>query len=368
MVVDTPPSSLHPSPAPRRRTVRDVRRQVAANRALVLLVVATLVVGVLVAAVPTRVPLNVLTVPMIVSTLVLRPRQLAGFITFALVVLYLATTQQPEFSPRLWASVATYTVIGLVVLVISLRRVRLGLGGAEGEAMLLDLRERIQAQGRLPRLPEGWSADAVVRTADGTAFSGDFFCFSDPEATGSLEAVLVDVSGKGVRAGTRSLQLSSALSGLVGAVTPDRLVPAANEFLLRQQWTEGFATAVHVSVDLATGATTVHTAGHPPALVVRSCGEVQRVDLSGPLLGVVPDAAYPPATFTLQPGDAVVVYTDGVVEDAGTDLDDGIARLSALLLAHRADGTDGLAQRVLDDLGPIADDCALFVLRRATAP
>lgn len=365
MVVDTPPSSLHLSPAPRRRTVRDVRRQLVAHRALVLLVAATLVVGVLVAAVPDRVPLNVLTVPMILSTLVLRPRQLAGYITFALVVLYLATTQQPEFSPRLWASVATYTVIGLVVLVISLRRVRLGLGGAEGEAMLLDLRERIQAQGRLPRLPEGWSADAVVRTADGTAFSGDFFCFSHAETTASFDAVLVDVSGKGVRAGTRSLQLSSALSGLVGAVTPDRLVPAANEFLLRQEWTEGFATAVHASVDLATGAATVHTAGHPPALVVRSCGEVQRVDLSGPLLGVVPDAAYPPATFTLEPGDAVVVYTDGVVEDAGTDLDDGIARLSALLLAHREDGTDGLAQRVLDDLGPIADDCALFVLRRA---
>lgn len=368
MVVDTPPSSLVPPPAPRRRTVRDLKRQLAANRALVLLVVATVLVGVLVAAAPTQVPLNVLTVPMIVSTLVLRPRQLARFTSFALLVLFLATTQQPEFTPRLWASVATYTVIGLVVLVISLRRVRLGLGGAEGEAMLLDLRERIQAQGRLPRLPDGWSADAVVRTAEGTGFSGDFFCFDRSETTGTLEAVLVDVSGKGVRAGTRSLQLSSAFNGLVGAVSSDRLVPAANQFLLRQQWTEGFATAVHVSVDLTTGAATVYTAGHPPALVVRSCGEVQRVDLSGPLLGVVPDAAYPPVTFELQPGDAIVAYTDGVVEDAGTDLDDGIARLSALLLAHRGDGAEGLAQRVLDDLGPIADDCALFVLRRSTAP
>ena len=85
-------------------------RQLAANRALTLLVVATVVVGVLIAAAPTRVPLNVLTVPMILSALVLRPRQLARFISFAMVVLFLATTQQPEFTPRLWASVATYTV------------------------------------------------------------------------------------------------------------------------------------------------------------------------------------------------------------------------------------------------------------------
>ncbi|HEY1133572.1 MAG TPA: PP2C family protein-serine/threonine phosphatase [Nocardioides sp.] len=344
--------------------MRDARRYLVANRALVFLVVATSVLGVLIAVNPTRFPLNTLTVPMVLSTLFLRPRQLAGFITFAMAVLFLATTQQPTFSPRLWASVATYTVIGMVVLVISLRRVQLGLGGAEGESMLFDLRERLQSQGRLPDLPDGWSADALIRTADGTAFSGDFFCFSEPTADGRLDVVLVDVSGKGVRAGTRSLQLSSALNGLVGAVPTAQLVPATNEFLLRQEWNESFATAVHVSTDLRSGDTAVHTAGHPPALVIRSCGEVQRVDLSGPLLGVVPGAEYPPATFGLESGDALVVYTDGLVEDADTDIDTGIARLSGLLLRHRAAGIEGLAERVVGDLGPVADDCALLVLRR----
>ncbi|MDF9716339.1 serine/threonine-protein phosphatase [Nocardioides sp. ChNu-153] len=341
-----------------------MRRSAVAHRALGALVVTTTVVGCLVALWPDTVPLNTLTVPMVASTLFLRPRQLAGYIVFAMVVLGLALTQQTAFTPKLWASVAVYTTIGLLVLVTSLRRVRLGLGGAEGEAMLVDLRDRIQAQGRLPELPEGWAADRVVRTADGTAFSGDFFCFSETACGGRLDAVLVDVSGKGVKAGTRALQLSSALNGLVAAVPPAELVPAANEFLLRQGWNEGFATAVHLSVDLRSGDVEAYTAGHPPALVIRRCGEVQRVELSGPLLGVVPGADYPPARLRLDVGDAVVLYTDGLVEDGGTDIDDGIALLSEHLLRHAPAGLAGLGHRVLADLGPGADDCALLVLRR----
>ncbi|MFW6776148.1 PP2C family protein-serine/threonine phosphatase [Nocardioides sp. CPCC 205120] len=344
--------------------LRDARRYLVAHRALVALVVSTVVVGCLIALWPDNFPLNILTVPMVASTLFLRPRHLAGYIVFAMAVMGLALTQQSSYTPRLWASVAVYTTIGLLVLVTSLRRVRLGLGGAEGEAMLLDLRDRIQAQGRLPELPEGWAADRMVRTADGTAFSGDFFCFSATDAGDRLDVVLVDVSGKGVKAGTRALQLSSALNGLVAAVPPAELVPAANEFLLRQGWTEGFATAVHLSVDLRTGDVEVFTAGHPPALVIRRCGEVQRVDLSGPLLGVVPGADYPPARLHLDVDDAVVLYTDGLVEDGGTDIDDGIALLSEHLLRHAPAGLVGLGDRVVADLGPGADDCALLVLRR----
>jgi len=71
--------------------------------------------------------------------------------------------------------------------------------------------------------------------------------------------VLVDVSGKGVQAGTRSLLLSGALGGLLGEQEPNRFLTAANNYLLRQNWDEGFATAVHVSIDLATGDYTIGT-------------------------------------------------------------------------------------------------------------
>lgn len=358
-------ASRRPARAEVRRPQRDLRRRVRDNRALLVLVVATLVSALLVSVWSQQVPINTLTVPMVVSTLLLRPRQLAGYILFALVVLALAVTQQEEFTPRIWASVATYTTIGLLILGISLRRSRLGVGGAEGEAMLVDLRDRLQTQSTAPAMPAGWEVDARVRAADGTPFSGDFFCFSPCTEAGRLDVVLVDVSGKGVRAGTRSLHLSGAMSGLLGAVPPARLLPAVNEFLIRQNWQEGFATAIHLSVDLRTGRYDVFVAGHPPALVVDGRGGVRRVADGGPLLGLVGGAEYPASTGELLPGDSVVLYTDGLVEVPGLDIDEGIDHLAAVVSAQLAVRTSRAATRIVDATGTPGDDRAALVLHRA---
>lgn len=361
------------APVARRRPSRDLRRALGDRRALVLLVAATLALGLGTVVWPDRVPLNTLTVPMVVSTLLLRPRELAGYATYALGVLALAVTEQvltqPDlFTPRIWASVGTYTLIGLLVLVISLRRARLGVAGAEGEAMLVDLRDRLQAQGRPPVLPAGWEVDVRVRAADGTPFSGDFVCFASgcpAERRERLDAVLVDVSGKGARAGSRSLQLSGALSGLLGAVEPPALLPAVNDFLVRQSWQEGFATAVQLSVDLATGDYRVSLAGHPPALVLDADGVVRRVGEGGPLLGLLEGAPYPAATGRLAPGEAVVLYTDGLVEVPGVDIDEGIDLLAGVVAAEVRSGRAGVSARIVAATGTPGDDRAALVLRRA---
>src|SRR3546814_13041649 len=90
------------------------------------------------------------------------------------------------------------------------------------------------------------------------------------EAEGRLDLVVCDVSGKGEDAGTRALLLSGAFGGLLGALPPADFLPAANDYLLRQNWVEGFATAVHLSADLATGDVVIHSAGHPPAVQLRA--------------------------------------------------------------------------------------------------
>ena len=92
-----------------------------------------------------------------------------------------------------------------------------------------------------------------------------------------LEVVVVDVSGKGEQAGTRSLLLSGAFGGLLSALPPAEFLPAANDYLLRQDWEEGFATAIHLHLDLATGDFEIRTAGHPPAVQLHAG--------SGPLVG-----------------------------------------------------------------------------------
>ena len=108
---------------------------------------------------------------------------------------------------------------------------------------------------------------------------------------GALEIVLVDVSGKGLDAGVRSLQLSGAFGGLLGAMPRDEFLRAANGYLLAQAWDEGFATAIHVAVDLRTGDFWVSSAGHPPAVQLHAgSGRLELLDTVGsPALGVVPD-------------------------------------------------------------------------------
>ena len=143
----------------------------------------------------------------------------------------------------------------LVVITVSVgatvafarERERLGLQGAPGDLMLVDLRDRLAAHGRVPPLPAGWRVDSEIRSAHADGFSGDFMVAGTRSDEDALEIVLVDVSGKGLDAGVRSLQLSGAFGGLLGAMPRDEFLRAANQYLLAQAWDEGFATAIHVA-------------------------------------------------------------------------------------------------------------------------
>ena len=143
-------------------------------------------------------------------------------------------------------------LMAFIVLLSSFRRSRLGVAGAMGEAMLVDLRDRIINQGGGPpcRRAGGSSprcARPAARRSPATSWSPR--CRSPDR----VEMAVVDVSGKGEQAGTRALMLSGAFGGLLGALPPEQFLPRANDYLLRQGWEEGFATAIHLSVDLRSG-------------------------------------------------------------------------------------------------------------------
>jgi serine phosphatase RsbU (regulator of sigma subunit) len=193
----------------------------------------------------------------------------------------------------------------------------------------VDLRDRLTAQGEMPVLPEGWSAEVVLRSAGGASFSGDFLVATRSDDELQLEVALVDVSGKGVDAGTRALLLSGAFGGLLGSVPHEEFLPAANRYLLRQHWEEGFATVAHVVLDLVTGDYVVSVAGHPPAVqFAAGSGRWHVSEASeGPLLGVFPDAKFVSERGRLQRGDALLMFTDGLIEKPGQDIAVGIDRL-----------------------------------------
>ena len=332
------------------------------SRGVRVLGAVAVLMGALVMAYPDVMPLNALVLPLLVGSLILGPRHLPWFVVFMLVLVVLAITRQDPISIRIVMAVLVLFVAGFIILMTSFRRTRLGVAGTLGESMLVDLRDRIQGQGRTPALPSGWHAESALRSAGGTPFAGDFVVTSMP-APDRLEVAVVDVSGKGEGAATRALLLSGAFGGLLGALAPEEFLPAANDYLLRQDWEEGFATAVHLSVDLTSGAFVVRSAGHPPA-AQRAAGsgrwEVHHAD--GPALGLLPGAEFTDVRGMLRPGDALLLYTDGLVETPDRDIGLGIDRMLGQAEQLLRGNFEGGARRLIGALGSTHDDRALLLL------
>jgi hypothetical protein len=243
------------------------------------------------------------------------------------VILSLAATyllESGKGSPP--GGILVVSLAGLVAYEFARSRDETGLGGLTGDGVLMELKRRLDLQGDMPQLPSPWHAEVVVRPAGGGPFAGDFVVSALSEHR--LEICLVDVSGKGVEAGTRALLLSGALGGLLGAKEPKEYMEAANTYLIRQDWEEGFATAMHLTVDLTDGAYTITSAGHPPVAHFDAGSGRWDLDLAeGPALGLLPSVAYESTYGTLRPGDALLLYTDGLVEVPGRDLEVGIDKL-----------------------------------------
>jgi hypothetical protein len=267
-----------------------------------------------------------LALPLLLGGLVLQRRALAQLAVIVTACLAFDVYRQGIVHVRI-GSAFVVLVTGLVAQEFARSREETGLGGLRGDSVLVELKRRLDLQGELPRLPPSWRAEAVIKPAGGGPFSGDFVVSA---LTGSrrFEVALVDVSGKGVEAGTRALLLSGALGGLLGAKEPQDYLPAANAYLIRQDWEEGFATAAHLTVDLVSGEYALGSAGHPPvAHFDAGSGRWSLDEAHGPALGLIPDADFVLTTGVLRAGDALLLYTDGLVEVPGRDLSVGIDKL-----------------------------------------
>jgi hypothetical protein len=330
-----------------------------------LLVLTGLCLALNVAFGPAAFPTLTIVVPMVFGGLLLSPRPLLLQIVCALAVLIAENLGAGKNLVHPGAYVVVLIVAG-IALQQSFDRERLGLSIGRGEQMLLELRDRLRLQGELPVLPSSYHAEVEQQSAGGASFGGDFLVATLTDEGKSMELVLVDVSGKGVDAGTRALMLSGALGGLLGAVPPERFLASANDYLLRQEWGEGFATAMHLTVELATGNYRLSNAGHPPAVhYVGGTGRWEVVEPQGTVLGLLEDAEFGSVQGRLRSYDALLLYTDGLVEVPGRDLAVGIDKLLGAAERLIPRGFDGGALRLLQDVAPTAsDDRALVLLWR----
>lgn len=335
-----------------------------AGRALVLVWSATVVVGIPIVAFPDTVPFTTLMIPLLLANNWFAPRQIPPFVGLVLAIIALDAWRAENLSVRNLVAMGVFLVVAVVMLTSAYRREKWGVGRSQGESMLVDLQDRILRSSKLPELPAGWKLQAAAKSADGASFSGDFWGAARHGDT--LELAVVDVSGKGVAAGTRSMLMNGAVGGLLGAVPPSQFLPAANDYLLRQSWDEGFATAVHLVVNLGTGEFQLRSAGHPPAAQLHSgSGRWVVHGAEGALLGVMEDQTFePPVRGRLERGDMIMMFTDGMVESARRELGLGIDQLlgqtERIVHAHPAD----LAQTLLNKVGVPDDDKALVLLTR----
>lgn len=351
----------------RARPIRRLNRHrvMSHHQTLVWLCVLSAAITALILIWPETAPLTALMVPLLLGSLLLGPRELPWFVVLVMVCLMLSIGAQAEITSRTVLAIAILFLLCFIVLVTSFRRSRLGVAGVQGESMLIDLRDRILNQGGVPNLGNGWLLETALRSAGGTPFAGDFVVSTRPRHSQRVELAVVDVSGKGEQAGTRALLLSGAFGGLLGALPPGEFLPAANDYLLRQDWAEGFATAVHLSLDTETGRFEVRTAGHPPP-AQRDAGSGRWTvhEAEGPILGLIEDAEFTVVSGVLRPGDALVLYTDGMVEIPRRDIGLGIDRMLGQAERQLRGDFDGGADRLVDALGSENDDRALVLVHR----
>ncbi|HSV39276.1 MAG TPA: PP2C family protein-serine/threonine phosphatase [Nocardioidaceae bacterium] len=335
---------------------------------LLLLMAVGLVCAIVLAEVPDMTT-SILLIPMVIGSAVLGPRYLPWFVVYLLAMLVAAigftVLQDQKVEAFRQVGISINFFLGGIILLVSFRRSRLGVAGLRGESMLVDLRDRITKQAEIPPLPSDWYAQGVLRSAGGASFAGDFFVATRSRETSRLQVVVVDVSGKGVQAGTRSLLLSGAFGGLLAALPPAKFLPAANDYLLDQDWSEGFATAVHLSLDLVTGDFELRSAGHPPGVQLNAgSGRWVIHETEGPILGLLPDADFKPLTGCLLPGDALLLYTDGLVETPSRDISLGIDRLLGQGERLLRGGFENGARRLIDRIESLNDDRALLLIHR----
>ncbi|MFI1164557.1 SpoIIE family protein phosphatase [Streptomyces sp. NPDC020801] len=238
-----------------------------------------------------------------------------------------------------------------------------------------DLAQSLQ-QAMLPRtIPSVPGADVAVRYRSGYAggslgrdIGGDWYDLI-PLPGGRVGAVIGDVQGHDTHAAAVMGQLRIVLRAYAAEGHTPATVMARASVFLHELDTDRFATCLYAEADLSTGVVQVVRAGHIDPLIRLGDGSCRRVAVDGGLpLGLSAEFGsleYPVCAMELDPGQSLVLCTDGLVEQPGADLDDGMRALAASIAAGPED-VRALADRLIDmaDARGGDDDVALLVLRR----
>ncbi len=289
------------------------------------------------------------------------------------------------------------SVLTTVARMLAQALARAGVAESERELSLGLQRTMMPVLG--PGIPGIKVAARYVPTGGGLQVGGDWYdLIRLPGGTsrtggrrpGRIALVIGDVQGHDVRAAGLMGQLRIALRAYASeGHRPDAVLSRASRFLYgitdgddgEEYGGPRFATCLYLEVDLETGTVDIARAGHPDPAVRMNDGTVLLRPTAGGLpLGIDPDTDYPTTRLTLDPGETLMVCTDGLLETGGHDLDTGWDRVRKLLEAHEGDDLEQLADTLVEAVhgpgshhttGPLADrredDIAVLLLSRRPA-
>jgi serine phosphatase RsbU (regulator of sigma subunit) len=219
-----------------------------------------------------------------------------------------------------------------------------------------------------PPAIEGW--DVWMYTQSANEVGGDLVDHV-PVDEGSTALLLADVAGKGLSAALLTAKLQATLRALVTECRSlVHLGECVNQIMYRDGVRGRFATLVCLVVRTETGEVRVLNAGHMAPLVVRG-DAIEELPRGGVALGMVSATSFAEQRATLQPGEAIVVYSDGVTEAMNAAREFfGDERLEQILAGQRGRSAEAVGTAVVRAVSafvaatPPHDDVSLIVLRR----
>ena len=242
------------------------------------------------------------------------------------------------------------------------------------QLMKKDLQQAAEIQRRLlpgtpPEVPgvELGGYNAPCRTVGGDYY--DFFAYPD----GRVAILVGDVAGKGMPASLLMSSLQARVQVLAEQpVEPVALVSRLNRIIASNCPANRFISFFVCLLDPDSGELSWCNAGHNPPLLVRATGEIERLEGGGLILGIKAAARYEESRGRVEPGDSIVLYSDGVTEATppGSEDEYGEERLGALLRDRLADSVDSMISTVVESVAqwsrgaPPADDITLVIAKR----
>ncbi|HEY6047016.1 MAG TPA: SpoIIE family protein phosphatase [Pyrinomonadaceae bacterium] len=200
---------------------------------------------------------------------------------------------------------------------------------------------------------------------------GDYYDFIE-RANGNLVVALGDVSGKGTAAALLMSSLHAAVHAQVEShESPVKTIQSINRYLVASIPANRFVTLFYAELDPKNGSLAFLNAGHNPPLIVHSGGTMEQLAAGGLPLGIMADADFREGRTKLQPGDVLVIYSDGVSEAVNPEGEEfGPTRLYEVVARNLDASAAGIRDRIESSLTkfcqgtPAADDITLVICKR----